>query len=97
MPLFAKIDREDLSILQFRNFERPQLADDPRKPKWVPVTTDRQPSYDDRTEKLVRGEVVSLSGVDITWKVVPLNKTERERADGAALADGFLYQKPINR
>ncbi len=86
MPLYAKIDREDRSILKFRNLDRPRLADDPRKPKWVPVTTRPQPPFDDATEKLVRGEEVSLTGVTITWTVTPLTKQERDRADAEALA-----------
>lgn len=65
MPLYAKIDRQSLAVLEYKDFEQPVLADHPGKPKWVPVAVAPEPAYDDTNEELERGETVTLGGVTV--------------------------------
>jgi tRNA U34 5-carboxymethylaminomethyl modifying GTPase MnmE/TrmE len=81
MTAYAKVDRASLEILARENKENPNLVDDPRKPKWVPLVYDKtRPVFDEDKELLEQKEIVSLDRVEIVWKKRNLSaKARRER------------------
>jgi len=81
MAIFAKIDRQTLTVLARERKESPVLVDDPNKPKWVPVIVDVEPAFDPATEKTVPIESVNLNEVRTTWTVEALNQTELDQSD----------------
>lgn len=70
--LYAKIERETITVLVYEQKNDPQLVDDPRKPKWVPVVEESQPAYDRTTHRLRSDEVVTLDTVTRGWAIEPL-------------------------
>ena len=82
LALYALVDRVTLTVIKRKSYDNPELADHPDKPKWVPVIEGAKPAFDPNTEKLVRGETVTLTEVTVSWTKTALTADEkRDRVD----------------